>query len=71
MTSFAVVISGAQRRNVSSAITQVEVIAENGRRKSQFTHFVSIPVNADNIQSSFVEFQNIVMEKFSGVSRPY
>ena len=64
-----VVIKGGLARQVSSAITRVEVITESGRSKLQFSHFLSIPVHHTTIQQRFSAFKQQVLTEFSEVRK--
>ncbi|XP_028826698.1 activating signal cointegrator 1 complex subunit 1 [Denticeps clupeoides] len=60
-----IVITGAQRATVASAVTRIEVLIESVRRKQPFTHFLSFPLNHPQIQDGFLRFKEEVLEKCS------
>lgn len=64
-------IRGGSARDVSSAVTRVESLAESSRKKISFTHFISLPINNDRVQQSFSEFKNAVLDKCSMVGYGY
>ncbi|XP_072312561.1 activating signal cointegrator 1 complex subunit 1 [Eucyclogobius newberryi] len=60
-----IVITGAHKSAVSSAVTRVELLVDSFRRKQPFTHFLSFPLNEPQIQDSFLKFKDQVLEKCS------
>jgi len=56
------VVTGAHRAAVASAVTRVEVLIDSFRRKQPFTHFLSFPLNAPQVQEGFVRFREQVLE---------
>ncbi|KAM6951037.1 LOW QUALITY PROTEIN: activating signal cointegrator 1 complex subunit 1 [Aplochiton taeniatus] len=60
-----VIITGAQKASVSSAVTRIEVLIESFRRKQPFTHFLSFPLNHPQIQEGFLRFKDEVVEQCS------
>ena len=52
-----VVITGLSRGDVLSACSRVELMVESSRRKMQFTHFISVPLNTPAMQESFLDFK--------------
>ncbi|MEQ2270964.1 hypothetical protein XENORESO_018364, partial [Xenotaenia resolanae] len=55
-----IVITGAQKAAVSSAVTRVEVLVESFRKKQPFTHFLSFPLNDSKVQDGFQTFKDEV-----------
>lgn len=51
------VVSGLTRECVIKARHRMELIALTARQKQQFTHFLSLPVNAEDLKSRFLQFQ--------------
>ncbi|XP_004561289.1 activating signal cointegrator 1 complex subunit 1 [Maylandia zebra] len=60
-----IVITGSTKTAVSSAVTRVEVLVENFRRKQPFTHFLSFPLNDSKIQEGFLRFKDEVLKQCS------
>ncbi|KAK7919067.1 hypothetical protein WMY93_010351 [Mugilogobius chulae] len=60
-----IVITGAQKSSVSSAITRVELLIDSFRKKQPFTHFLSFPLNDPKIQDGFLKFKDEVLETCS------
>lgn len=60
-----IVITGAHKSAVSSAITRVELLVDSFRKKQPFTHFLSFPLNDPGIQDGFLKFKDEVLEKCS------
>ncbi|XP_029383116.1 activating signal cointegrator 1 complex subunit 1 isoform X2 [Echeneis naucrates] len=60
-----IVITGAHKAAVLSAVTRVEVLIESFRRKQPFTHFLSIPLNDPKIQERFLKFKDEVLQQCS------
>ncbi|KAG7261620.1 hypothetical protein CRUP_000966, partial [Coryphaenoides rupestris] len=60
-----IVITGAQKSGVSSAVTRVEVLIDSFRRKQPFTHFLSLALNDPQIQEGFHAFKAKVLEQCS------
>ncbi|XP_030630395.1 activating signal cointegrator 1 complex subunit 1 [Chanos chanos] len=58
-----IVITGAQRSAVVSAVTRVEVLMESFRRKQPFTHFLSFSLNHPHVQEGFLRFKEEVLEQ--------
>lgn len=60
-----IVITGAQRAAVSSAVTRLELLIESFRRKQPFTHFLSFALNDASIQAGFLRFKEEVLDQCS------
>ncbi|XP_051925699.1 activating signal cointegrator 1 complex subunit 1 isoform X1 [Hippocampus zosterae] len=60
-----IVITGPHKSAVSSAITRIEVLVDNFRKKQPFTHFLSFPLNDPKIQEGFLRFKDDVLEQCS------
>ncbi|XP_043087092.1 activating signal cointegrator 1 complex subunit 1 [Puntigrus tetrazona] len=58
-----IVITGAHRAGVSSAVTRVEVLIDSFRRKQPFTHFLSFALNHGEVQQGFLRFREQVLER--------
>lgn len=61
-----IVVSGVTRESVVRARRRMELIALTARQKQQFTHFLSFPVNDENIKSGFLKFQEQVLTECKG-----
>ncbi|XP_057681957.1 activating signal cointegrator 1 complex subunit 1 [Corythoichthys intestinalis] len=60
-----IVVTGPHKAAVSSAITRIEVLVDNFRKKQPFTHFLSFPLNDPKIQEGFLRFKDEVLEQYS------
>ncbi|XP_035389661.1 activating signal cointegrator 1 complex subunit 1 [Electrophorus electricus] len=60
-----IVITGAQKAAVVSAVTRVEVLIETFRRKQPFSHFLTFALNHPHIQEGFQRFKDGVLEHCS------
>ncbi|XP_077406868.1 activating signal cointegrator 1 complex subunit 1 isoform X2 [Vanacampus margaritifer] len=60
-----IVVTGPHKAAVTSAITRIEVLVDNFRKKQSFTHFLSFPLNDPKIQEGFLRFKDDVLEQFS------
>lgn len=60
-----IIITGAQKAAVSSAVTRVEVLVESFRKKQPFTHFLSFPLNDSKVQQGFQTFKDEVLRQCS------
>ncbi|XP_073684069.1 activating signal cointegrator 1 complex subunit 1 [Garra rufa] len=58
-----IVITGAHRAAVSSAVTRIEVLIDSFRRKQPFTHFLSFALNDAQVQQGFLRFREQVLER--------
>lgn len=56
-----ITITGEEKWGVGAAYRHIERIASSARWKHDFTHFVSFPMNFDNLKNSFSEFKNDVL----------
>ncbi|KAL2715647.1 activating signal cointegrator 1 complex subunit 1 isoform X2 [Vespula squamosa] len=61
-----IVIIGSDRRGILSARHRIDLIIEVSRKKLSYTHFLSIPLNTDEIIKNFNSFKNDVIQKFGG-----
>ncbi|KAK7090064.1 activating signal cointegrator 1 complex subunit 1-like [Littorina saxatilis] len=57
-----IVIQGHDKKGVISAKTRVEVLVESARQKQPFTHFLSIPIQSEEIWERFEEFKFQIMD---------
>lgn len=60
-------IQGSTRRDVSQAYHRISNKIIDARMKTDFTHFISFPVNSSNIQESFLKFKDEILKKYKGV----
>ncbi|XP_078613187.1 activating signal cointegrator 1 complex subunit 1-like [Branchiostoma floridae x Branchiostoma japonicum] len=58
-----VVITGTDRQGVMSAMRRVQILADSGRAKLPFTHFLSFPLTATPIKKGFQEFKSNVLSE--------
>lgn len=57
-----IVVTGAHRAAVASAVTRIEVLIDSFRRKQPFTHFLSFALNHPRVQEGFLRFREEVLE---------
>jgi len=62
-----IVISGGDRRGVMAAANRIDVIVAAARNKQPFTHFISIPVNMEQVQKDYLLFKKEVLESCTHV----
>ncbi|XP_077595013.1 activating signal cointegrator 1 complex subunit 1 isoform X1 [Stigmatopora nigra] len=60
-----IVVTGPHKSAVCSAITRIELLVDNFRKKQPFTHFLSFPLNDPKIQEGFLRFKDEVLEQYS------
>ncbi|XP_067224976.1 activating signal cointegrator 1 complex subunit 1 isoform X2 [Chanodichthys erythropterus] len=58
-----IVVTGAHRAAVASAVTRIEVLIDSFRRKQPFTHFLSFALNHPQVQDGFLRFREEVLEQ--------
>lgn len=61
-----IVIVGHDRKGVISAKTRIDLIVDGARQREPFSHFLSIPINSQQIQESFSEFKTDVLRECDG-----
>ena len=54
-------VVGAERRGVISARTRIILLVDGAKKKMQFTHFISFPLNARSVQEAFADFKSEVL----------
>ncbi|KAK2586606.1 hypothetical protein KPH14_011479 [Odynerus spinipes] len=64
-----IVIIGSDRRGIFSARHRIELLIEVSRKKLNYTHFLNIPLNKEEIITNFNLFKKDVIQKFGGVAR--
>lgn len=64
-----IVIIGSDRRGILSARHRIDLLVEVSRQKFSYTHFLSIPLNTDEVIANFNSFKSDVIKKFGGVAR--
>ncbi|XP_076454067.1 activating signal cointegrator 1 complex subunit 1-like [Babylonia areolata] len=57
-----IVIQGHDRKGVVSAKTRVDVLVDSARQKQPFTHFLSVPVQSEEIIEKFEDFKFAIMD---------
>lgn len=60
-----IVVSGTQRHNVVRCCNRIDVMVCSARQKQPFTHFISLPVNSNQLQEAFKQFKDEVLETCS------
>lgn len=60
-------ITGSDKRGVVTAANRIDVMVAAARNKISFTHFISLPLNSTELQKSFCEFREDVLDKCGGV----
>ncbi|XP_023319707.1 activating signal cointegrator 1 complex subunit 1 [Eurytemora carolleeae] len=61
-----VVVSGTQRHGVVRCCNRIDKMIMSSRHKQPFTHFLSLPVNSNNLQQTFSKFKKEVLDNCSG-----
>lgn len=56
------VIQGHEKKGVLSAKTRIEVLVDSARQRLPFTHFLSIPVQGEDVVEKFEDFKFQIME---------
>ncbi|XP_054707295.1 activating signal cointegrator 1 complex subunit 1-like isoform X2 [Uloborus diversus] len=62
-----IVIKGQSKNSVGSAYRRIAETIKSGRFHQDFTHFISIPINAKEVQESFLRFKDDVLRNFKKV----
>lgn len=57
-----IVVQGHDKKSVSSAKTRIEVLVDSARKRQPFTHFLSIPIQSEEIVEKFEEFKFNVLD---------
>ncbi|PVD18764.1 hypothetical protein C0Q70_21316 [Pomacea canaliculata] len=57
-----IVIQGHEKKGVLSAKTRIEVLVDSARQRLPFTHFLSIPVQGEDVVEKFEDFKFQVIE---------
>lgn len=65
----ALTVTGSAKNQVLSACHRIDLIVESSRSRMGFTHFISLPLNTQDLQQSFKIFKEQVLE--SVASEPY
>ncbi|XP_032453042.1 activating signal cointegrator 1 complex subunit 1-like [Nasonia vitripennis] len=60
-----IVITGVSRRDIMAARRRIDILIETSRSKLEFTHFVSIPGNSDEIKENFKKFKDEILRNCS------
>jgi len=58
-----VLVDAPDEQSFESCKTNVELILENAKRSSSFTHFISIPLNSDSMSESMKDWTQSVLKK--------
>lgn len=62
-----VVVQGDRRSGVASACRRIDVIVVNSRAKTDWTHFISVPLKADVMKDAFCDFRSDLLRECDGV----
>lgn len=62
-------ISGDTKFAVAMACNRIDAIVSSARQRQGFTHFISVPCNSKEMQTSYKDFQNNVMESCGSDTR--
>ncbi|XP_013779146.1 activating signal cointegrator 1 complex subunit 1-like [Limulus polyphemus] len=62
-----IIIYGPQKCGVISARTRMELLVDSARKKTPFTHFLSLPLNQGPIQNGFLDFRDDVLRQCDGM----
>ncbi|KAF6215121.1 hypothetical protein GE061_009870 [Apolygus lucorum] len=57
-----IVVTGPDKKSVSSAKTRISLMVMSSRKRQPFTHFISIPFNAQSFQNGFLTFKEEVLK---------
>lgn len=57
-----ITVYGEEKWGVAAAYRKIERIVSSARGRQDFTHFVSFPMNFDNLKNSFLEFKDDVLQ---------
>ncbi|XP_006822825.1 activating signal cointegrator 1 complex subunit 1-like [Saccoglossus kowalevskii] len=61
-----IVITGNERKRIVSAKTRIDVLIDSARQRQQFTHFLSVPLNSEQVKNGFEEFKLDVLRECFG-----
>lgn len=61
--AYSLVIQGNDKKNIACARQQIDQIISNRQKKLEFTHFISIPTNTDEIKMNFENFKENVLRE--------
>ncbi len=64
-----VVVSGPSPASVRSAWSRLRLMVEGARGRSEFTHFLSLPLNAASMREALAGFRADCLEKLDGRAR--
>lgn len=59
-----IVITARDRKAVVSARHRIDLLVEASRKKIRYTHFLSIPLNTEEIIDKYQSFKNDLLEKY-------
>ncbi|XP_067143269.1 activating signal cointegrator 1 complex subunit 1-like [Centruroides vittatus] len=60
-----IVITGMDKKGVSSAMRRVLLLVETIRNKTAPTHFLCIPLNIQQLKENFINFKEDILKKYS------
>ncbi|XP_077987756.1 activating signal cointegrator 1 complex subunit 1-like [Glandiceps talaboti] len=61
-----IVITGHDKKGITSAMTRIDVLVDSARQRQQFTHFVSIPITSKDVTNGFEDFKLDVLRECHG-----
>lgn len=61
-------ITGQTRNAIVSARHRIDLIIQSSRKKVRYTHFLSIPLNKEDIINKFSLFKNDILEKYNNIA---
>lgn len=56
-----IVVTGPSRKGIESAKIRIDSIVDGARQKTQFTHFLSIPLNDQACKNGFLDFKDAIL----------
>lgn len=59
-----IVITARDRKAIVSARHRINLLMEASRKKIRYTHFLSIPLNTEEIIDEYNTFKNDILEKY-------
>lgn len=57
-----IVLQGHDKKSVVSAKTRIEVMVDSARKRQPFTHFLSIPIQSEDIVEKFEDFKFNILD---------
>ncbi len=57
------IITGDSRKSVCLAWSRIHVMVESARVREDFTHFISVPMNAEEMKKAFAQFKDDLIQE--------